>query len=123
MSEMNEKNVTMNEEMAKNEEQQNAPAENENKEKKHPVKDFFKKNGKKIGIGLGVGLLEVDGILEILDRGRVVVVGCVEFVEEVGRLVNANQKGVLRFDRTDACNIFIRARTKEETCRKHKEQE
>lgn len=56
MSEMNEKNVTMNEEMAanKNEEQQNAPAENENKEKKHPVKDFFKNNGKKIGIGLGV---------------------------------------------------------------------
>lgn len=55
MSEMNEKNVTMNEEMAanKNEEQQNAPAENKD-EKKHPVKDFIKNNGKKIGIGLGI---------------------------------------------------------------------
>lgn len=50
------KDVTVDEaaEAKKTEEQQNAPAEN-NKEEKHPVKDFFKKNGKKIiGIGLGV---------------------------------------------------------------------
>ena len=52
---MEEKKVMEAENMAaNNEEQQNAPAENENKEKKHPVKDFFKNNGKKIGIGLGV---------------------------------------------------------------------
>lgn len=55
MSEMNEKNVTMNEEMAKNEEQQNAPAENKD-EKKHPVREFFAKNGKKIaGVGAIIG--------------------------------------------------------------------
>ena len=52
---MEEKKVMEAENMAaKNEEQQNAPAENENKEKKHPVKDFIKNNGKKIGIGLGI---------------------------------------------------------------------
>lgn len=57
MSEMNEKNVTMNEEMAaKNEEQQNAPAENNKDEKKHPVREFFTKNGKKIaGVGAIIG--------------------------------------------------------------------
>ena len=41
-------------EAKKTEEQQNAPAENNKDEKKHPVKDFIKNNGKKIGIGLGI---------------------------------------------------------------------
>ena len=55
MSEEIKKDVTVDEaaEAKKTEEQQNAPAENKD-EKKHPVKDFIKNNGKKIGIGLGI---------------------------------------------------------------------
>ena len=52
MSEMNEKNVTMNEEMANNEEQNTAGAseqqQDQNEKKDNKVIAFFKKNGKKV---------------------------------------------------------------------------
>ena len=59
MSEMNEKNVTMNEEMAKNEEQNTAGAgeqQQDQAKKENRVVGFFKKNGKKIaGVGAIIG--------------------------------------------------------------------
>lgn len=57
MSEEIKKDVTVDEaaEAKKTEEQQNAPAENKD-EKKHPVREFFAKNGKKIaGVGAIIG--------------------------------------------------------------------
>lgn len=57
MSEEIKKDVTVDEaEAKKTEEQQNAPAENNKDEKKHPVREFFAKNGKKIaGVGAIIG--------------------------------------------------------------------
>ena len=69
MSEMNEKNVTMNEEMANNEEQNTAGASEQQQDqakKENRVVGFFKKNGKKIaGIGAIVGAV---GAGIVLDR-------------------------------------------------------
>lgn len=58
MSEMNEKNVTMNEEMAKNEEQQNAPADDKKDEKKDGIL-------KKIGNGIKQNKGKILGVVTI----------------------------------------------------------
>ena len=76
MSEMNEKNVTMNEEMANNEEQNTAGASEQQQDqakKENRVVGFFKKNGKKIaGIGAIVGAV---GAGVLLDRAGIKLPG------------------------------------------------
>ena len=70
MSEMNEKNVTMNEEMANNEEQNKASEagtqQDQNEKKDNKVIAFFKKNGKKIGGAAAI--VGAVGVGVVLDR-------------------------------------------------------